>query len=154
MPKIEINNFRQEVSSYQISIFHNENRVENELWYSHQCEIKHPPLLTEISYTSIEFTAWISNYRYINLWVALDAHGLPFVMFCYVFLLLVYFTHILQGYFTGTGAIIWLNIGRMESWNKIPNTPSHQALYVYQIWRGPNKFERSYKPYVIPATYR
>ena len=42
MPKIETNNFRQKVSSCQISIFHNENRVENELWYSHQCEIKYP----------------------------------------------------------------------------------------------------------------
>ena len=33
------------------------------------------------------------------------AHGLDFVVFC-CGLIPTYFTHILQGYFTGTGAII------------------------------------------------
>ena len=57
--------------------------------------------------TAIEITQFTTDSSIYSASQGIYAHGSCCVVFCWN-LVLVDFTHILQGYITGTGAIIWL----------------------------------------------
>ena len=71
------------------------------------------------------------------------AHGLRFVVFCFV-LILANFAHILQGYFTGTGAIMllpwWISSPYLFYilWNKFTTTKDDIHLIFFQWHPGAN----------------